>query len=202
MGITQDKAALRRVLRGQTLPPHRRQQASAAICASLLALPELANAPVVFAFVPTPRAPDITPALRSLLANGHTLALPRCTAPGIMEARQVDSLDNLSPGSYGIPEPGPDRPLIPWGMLSAAIIPCVAADRAGGRLGHGGGYYDRFLSWAPPDMAALMVCYAHQLVEQVPAEPHDIPVPLVITQEGVWRDGKPEGRQHRWTPAE
>ena len=190
MGITQDKAALRRVLRGQTLPPHRRQQASAAICASLLALPELANAPVVFAFVPSPREPDITPALGSLLANGRTLALPRCTAPGIMEARQVDSLDNLSPGSYGIPEPGPDRPLI------------VAADRAGGRLGHGGGYYDRFLSWAPPDMAALMVCYAHQLVEQVPAEAHDIPIPLVITQEGVWRDGKPEGRQHRWTPAE
>ena len=63
MGITQDKAALRRVLRGQTLPPHRRQQASAAICASLLALPELANAPVVFAFVPPPREPDLPPAL-------------------------------------------------------------------------------------------------------------------------------------------
>ena len=80
-------------------------------------------------------------------------------------------------------------PLIPWGERSFAIVPCIAADRRGGRLGHGGGYYDRFLAWAPGDMAAAMVCFSDRLVDAVPMGELDIPVPLVVTEEGTWREG-------------
>lgn len=195
MGPLEQKAALREECRRRTaaLSPDYRRGASAAICRHLLTLPALTTAPVVFSFLPVPGEPDITPVLEELLRRGKTLTLPRCISPGVMEARQVDRLRGLALGRYGIPAPGEDRPLVPWGMLSAAIIPCVAADRNGGRLGHGGGYYDRFLTWAPPDMTAIMVCFDALVVEQVPAAPWDIPVPVVVTEKGIWREGEKEG---------
>ncbi|MCI8907697.1 MAG: 5-formyltetrahydrofolate cyclo-ligase [Angelakisella sp.] len=191
MDIASEKAALRQAVgrRSALLSPNYHQRASAAICKRLLALPELLAAPAVFGFFPTPGEPDITPVLEALLAQGRTLTLPRCLSSGVMEARQVERLAGLCPGKYGIPEPGPEHPLLPWGMLSFAILPCVTADRQGGRLGHGGGYYDRFLAWAPPDLNAAVVCFSALLAEKVPMGPLDIPIPLTITEEGTWREG-------------
>ena len=191
MDIASEKAALRQAVgrRSALLSPNYHQRASAAICKRLLALPELLAAPAVFGFFPTPGEPDITPVLEALLAQGRTLTLPRCLSSGVMEARQVERLDQLSPGRYRIPEPGPDRPLVPWNEVAFAILPCVTADRQGGRLGHGGGYYDRFLAWAPPDLNAAVVCFSALLAEKVPMGPLDIPIPLTITEEGTWREG-------------
>ena len=185
------KAALRRAMgrRARELSPDCRTRASAAICRRLLALPELEAAPVVFAFCPTPLEPDLAPVLRELLRRGRTLALPRCVSPGVMEARRVHDLSQLVPGAYGLLEPPPEAPLIPWGMLSFALVPCVAADRRGGRLGHGGGYYDRFLAWAPGDLDAALVCFSALLAEEIPMGETDVPVPLVVTEEGIWRKG-------------
>ncbi len=174
------------------LPPGYQEGASAAICRRLLSLPELAAAGTVFGFYPGPGEPDILPVLEALLAGGRRVALPRCTSPGVMEARQVERLDQLSPGRYCIPEPGPDRPLVPWNEVAFAILPCVTADRAGNRLGHGGGYYDRFLAMAPEGMGAAVVCFASLMPRQVPTEAHDRPIPLVITEEGTFGAGSLE----------
>lgn len=184
------KAALRRAMgrRARELSPDCRARASAAICRRLLALPELEAAPVVFGFCPAPPEPDLTPVLRELLCRGRTLALPRCVSPGVMEARRVRDLSALVPGAYGLMEPPAEAPLIPRGTISFALVPCVAADRRGGRLGHGGGYYDRFLA-APGDPAATLVCFSALLAEEIPMGETDVPVPLVVTEEGVWRKG-------------
>lgn len=185
------KTTLRRAIRAraQTLTPAYRARASAGICRNLLALPELSGAAAVFGFCPAGAEPDITPVLEQVLAGGRTLALPRCLSAGVMEARRVSSLAKLTPGAYGLMEPPSGAPLAPWGLLDFAIIPCVTADLGGGRLGHGGGYYDRFLAWAPGDMTAALVCFHRLLSEAVPMDALDIPVPLVVTEEGVWREG-------------
>lgn len=192
MGAFQRKQWMRQAVkkRAAGLSPDYLRQADAAICRCLLSLPELTAADVVFSFFPVSGEPRITPVLAELLARGKTLALPRCVGPGVMEARQVEELAGLIPGRYGIPEPGPDCPAIPWDRLSFAILPCVTADRAGRRLGHGGGYYDRFLAQAPPGMASTVVCRAALMPRRVPVQPHDLPVPLVVTEEGVWRQGR------------
>ncbi len=191
MTIQAVKTALRRAMaqRARALSPDYRARASAAICRELLALPELEAAPAVFGFFPAPLEPDVAPVLRELLHRGKTLTLPRCVSPGVMEARRVRDLSALVPGAYGLMEPPADAPLIPWGMLSFALIPCVAAGRQGGRLGHGGGYYDRFLAWAPGDLAAALVCFSALVTQEIPMGELDIPVPLVVTEEGVWRKG-------------
>ncbi len=191
MNIQAAKAGLRRVMgrRARELSPEYRARASAVICRELLALPELGAAPVVFGFYPAALEPDLTPVLQELLRRGKTLALPRCVSSGVMEARQVEDLSALVPGAYGLMEPPAEAPLLPWGLLSFAAVPCVAADRQGGRLGHGGGYYDRFLTWAPGDLTAALVCFSALLEERIPMEETDFSIPLVVTEEGVWREG-------------
>lgn len=63
-----------------------------------------------------------------------------------MELRQITDLRQLSPGTFGIPEPPADAPVLPADAIDFAVLPCVTCNHLGQRLGHGGGYYDRFLS--------------------------------------------------------
>lgn len=192
MTIPLQKQALRRDVKAQaiTLSEDYLRDSDAAICRVLLALSELKAANTVFAFCPVAGEPGILPVLEALLAAGKTLALPRCTAPGMMEARLVKDLKGLVPGRYGIRSPGEDCPLVPWEAFTFAILPCVAADREGNRLGHGGGYYDRFLAQAPRSMISAVVCRTALMRPMVPVEPHDIPAALVVTEDGVWRQGR------------
>ena len=191
MELSRQKKELRRQAREKALAmdPARRRAAGAAIRANLLGMEELARAGTVLAFCPMAREPDILPLLEGLLREGKALALPRCLAGGRMEFRWVEDLGLLRPGAYGIPEPGEELPPAAPEELDFAIVPCVAADRTGGRLGNGGGYYDRFLREAPGAMGAAVVCYDALLLPEVPREPHDILLPAVVTEEGVWRRG-------------
>lgn len=195
MTIAREKKSLRQTIkaRAAALSPDAVRRSDAAICRVLLALPELTAASTIFSFHPVGPEPGILPVLETLLAQGKTLALPRCTAPGVMEARQIMSLSGPAgpiPGRYGIPEPREDSPLIPWDAFSFAILPCVAADRLGNRLGHGGGYYDRFLAQAPCKMISAVVCRAALMPDSIPTLPHDLPADLVVTENGVWHHGR------------
>jgi 5-formyltetrahydrofolate cyclo-ligase len=122
---------------------------------------------------------------RELLQQGRLLVAPRVPTQGrALELRQVaDLTQDLAPSRWGIPEPQPERcPLLDPAQIDLVLVPGVAFDRWGNRLGYGAGFYDRlFLRLLP---SALRVACVHDalLVDRVPAEPHDVPVDLLITE--------------------
>ena len=113
------------------------------------------------------------------LLRGKALALPLCTGPGRMQARRVTDLSRLRPGRYGIPEPGPDCPELAPETIDLILVPGVAFDPRCGRVGQGGGYYDRFL----PLSRALRVgvCPEFALLDRVPVRAHDQRMDAVVT---------------------
>lgn len=171
------------------LSPRYQAASSRAIAAHLLAMPEYQAAGTVFCFVGCGREIDTRPVLESALAAGKVLCVPLCTGPGVMELRRITSLDELSPGSRGIPEPPADSPAVKTDDVDFAVLPCATCDHAGHRLGKGGGYYDRFL--AHYRGGSVLLCREKLIREEIPLEPHDYPVPWVLTERGLYEDGTP-----------
>ena len=157
----------------------------------LLALPEYRNAQTVFCFVSVRREINTFPVLQDILSSGKTLCVPLCVDKGIMEPRLVTDLSQLQTGRYGLLEPSCDAPLVDVDDIDFAILPCTTCNHAGQRLGKGGGYYDRFLSHYRG--GTVMLCREKLIREEIPVEPHDYPVPWVLTERGLYEDGTPAG---------
>lgn len=189
--MDEEKRRLRRQVSALTgaFPPGYLSRAGARIAERIAALPEYRRAGTVLAFAGTEREIDTGPLLAMILAGGKRLALPRCTGPGRMEARLAADTALLRPGAYGILEPEPDWPPVSPAEIGLILVPCAACDRAGRRLGHGGGYYDRYL--AAYGGSAALVCPEALVLDRIPQGPFDLPVPLLVTEAGVFRDGKP-----------
>ena len=187
--MDEEKQAMRREAaeKARALPAGFLHQAGRTIASVVAALPEYARARTVMAFAGTDREIDTAPLLARILSDGKRLALPLCTGPGRMEARLVSDPARLRPGAYGIMEPEADWPRVPPDMVDLVVVPCAACDRSGRRLGHGGGYYDRYL--AAYEGAAVLVCPEALVAERVPQGPFDRPVPILVTEKAVYRNG-------------
>ena len=190
MTLREEKQALRKAIRGQIaqFPAGYLTEAGACIAKQLAACPEYQKADTVMAFVSTATEPDMFPFLRQVLSDGKRLALPLCTGSGIMEARLVTDLSQLRPGSYNIPEPTEECPLLQSDMLQLVIVPCMACDSAGNRLGHGGGFYDRYLE--AYEGATLLVCPERLLQPHIPMEPLDKKISVVVTEYAIYRSNQ------------
>lgn len=187
----EEKQQLRAAVRAleRTLPDGYCQGADRAIAAHLLAMPAYQAANGLFCFVGAAREIDTRPILEDALAAGKTLCVPLCVAEGVMELRRVTALSELRPGAYGILEPPGDSPRIDPDAVDFAVLPCLTCDHGGRRLGKGGGYYDRFLSAYRG--GAVLVCRERLIRAEIPVEPHDYPVPWVLTELGLFEDGVP-----------
>ena len=187
----EEKQQLRRTMRAleSGLSARYKAASSRAIAAHLLAMPEYQEAGTVFCFVGTDREIDTRPILEDVLAAGKRLCVPQCVGKGIMELRQVTDLRQLIPGAYGILEPSADAPLVSLDEVDFAILPCLTCNHLGQRLGQGGGYYDRFLSHYRG--GTVLLCREKLIREEIPLEPHDYPVPWVLTERGLYEDGTP-----------
>ena len=183
--LQDEKARLRRAARARVWPDAAAQDQR--IAARALSLPAYRQAKTVCCFVSTPREIDTRPILLDALSGGKRLCVPLCLGAGAMEMRAVRSLAALSPGTWGILEPGPDAPCVPPEDIGLVLVPCLACDRRGYRLGQGGGYYDRWLSRYHGPTVAL--CREAALLDAVPRAPWDVPVSLVITERGCYGDG-------------
>ena len=192
MDLKEEKALLRSRTRqlAQGLSLREKAESDRAIVQRLLALDEYQNASSVFCFVGTPAEINTLPVIMDALQQGKTVAVPLCLAPGVMEARVLSAPEELVTGAFGIPEPRANAPLLPKESIGFAVVPCLTCDRQGGRLGKGGGYYDRYL--AGRGFAAAALCREALLCEEAPMEPQDVPVDLVVTDRAVYRNGHSE----------
>lgn len=191
MTKAEEKQQLRRSLRAleRELPARYKEESSLAIARHLLSMPEYQAAETVFCFVGTPREIDTTAILEDALSAGKRLCVPLCVGDGLMELRQITALHQLLPGTYGILEPPPESPSVAADTVDLAILPCLGCSHGGHRLGQGGGFYDRFLSHYRG--GAVLLCRERLIREDIPIEPHDYPVPWVLTERGLFEDGVP-----------
>jgi 5-formyltetrahydrofolate cyclo-ligase len=185
--LKQEKDRLRKALRdlAQSLPDAYIESSDRGIEQNVLALKQWKQARTVFIYVSIGREPRTRGLILSALADGKTVAVPRCLSNGEMEARVISSLDGLQPGPFGIPEPTASAPLLLPDAFDLIVAPCIAADRQGYRLGHGGGYYDRYLANIQCPSACL--CRACLLQPELPYDAFDRPVEFVITEDGCLR---------------
>lgn len=174
------------------LAPVERARASEAGCARLAALPALAaaSAPgrLVAGFVAARGEIDPRQALEAIRRAGGAVVLPRvegadAAAPGPrLRFHHAPEGAPLSRGRYGIAEPDGTSPEATLGELAAVLVPGLAFDAAGRRLGFGGGYYDELLAGrAEPPPVLVGFAYDFQMVERCPAGPDDVRVDWVVT---------------------
>ena len=187
--LLEQKKALRRKLRERagTLDAAERLRADGAIRDAIQGSEAWQSAGAVFAYVSMWAEPDTRMLIEAALREGKTVFVPRCYPGRVMKAVRIDSLDALRPGTLGIPEPVDDSVCAAPGELALALVPCVSASRDGRRLGHGAGYYDRFL--AEHRCRTMCLCYESLLCDAIPVDAHDVPMDAVVTEKAVYQKG-------------
>lgn len=196
MDSTDDVAAAKRAARARareardSVAVAERRLAAQALSHSLLELPELEIARVVLAYAALPSEIDPAPAVWRLRARGAAIAYPRIEAPGVLGIHLVGHELELIAGPFGLAQPSQHAPRAARDSVDAVIVPGVAFDDCGRRLGYGGGYYDRLLPTLRPDCLRIGVAFDEQLLEEIPSEDHDATVHLVVTPSRVIRVSK------------
>ena len=178
--LCEEKRALRALKRAQTegLAEEYIRQSDEAILKKLLSLPELERAGTVFLYYSVGREVSTVKLIESLLGSGRRAALPVSGDGGTMEFYPIDDLSRLRQGRYGIPEPPAGQAVRPE-KGDIIIVPALCCDRRGQRLGHGAGYYDRYL--AGTEAFSVCLCRRALLEDELPAGELDAAVSLVLT---------------------
>ena len=177
--VRQDKALLRaRLLAARSaLDPNDRREAGRLIRDALLDLPALQMAGTVAAYYSVGAEPDTRGLVYALWKRGTYVLLPLLRPNGDLDWASYEGPDSLVPGPRGLREPGePPRGVQAVARADVVLAPALAVDRAGNRLGRGGGSYDRALARVGPLIPVIALLYDDELLGHVPAEPHDTPV--------------------------
>lgn len=188
----QAKRALREKMRAlrASVPAEARGKRSEGIVTQLLALPELERAHTVLTFLPIQGEPTLDALHQALRARGVTLALTRINDANTLEVARFDDEASLVWGSFGLREPGREAALVPLASVDVVLVPGLVMDLHGQRIGYGKGHFDRLLP-SLPTAFRVGVCYDFQLVGEAPAQPHDVPLHAVVTDQQVVRPDAP-----------
>lgn len=189
-----EKKALRRLMieARQALSPEERRARSLQAQRVLLDSPLWDRVQWVLLYLPIRGEVETSLLVERGLAQGKRILLPRVEQASrhLWLHRWTGDPGELTLGAYGIQEPRADLPLVPPEEVELAMLPGVAFDRQGYRLGYGGGYYDRAL----PGMSRavrLGLAFSLQVVEELVAEPHDARLHGLVTEEGLTWVGEP-----------
>lgn len=179
----------------KAVPREERKRGDAAICGRILALDPFAAAPGVAAYVSDGAEPDLEPVCRAVLAAGKVLALPRFVPEtGEYElARVPDPARDLVPGRYGLPEPRSEMAKVTPGADWLWLVPGVAFDGAGTRLGRGGGFYDRLLAAGAGHIIGVFRQVQFH-AGRLPCEAHDRKLDMAVTEIQTYSCFGPGGR--------
>ena len=183
-GVREEKAALRtRLLTARAaLPGEQRTAAGRAIRDALLERPEVQMAGTIAAYYSVGAEPDTRGLLFALWKRGSYVLLPLLRPDGDLDWASYEGPESLVPGPRGLLEPG-EPPRGPGAVARADLVlaPALAVDRAGNRLGRGGGSYDRALARVGPLVPLIALVYDAELLDRVPAEPHDVKVRAAVS---------------------
>ncbi len=158
-----------------------------AIFKNLISLPEFVSATRVFTYLSIEREPDTRALIDYCLKLGKTVALPcDCGKDGKMSFALLNSpIGTLSAGVYGIPVPPETAERLDPQASDIIIVPALCYDEKGYRLGHGGGYYDRYLSKHP--ILSIGLCREALVVDSVPRDSYDKRADIIITDKRIAR---------------
>ncbi len=176
--------------RRDAIPEDQRRARSLAISQKVLTLPEFAAARVVMAYMSMGSEFDTRPLVEAVLQRGAQLVLPRVDKTTKMLALYAvrDLQRDLKSGIWGIREPDPARcDTVPLAQVDFILMPGAVFDRQRQRLGYGGGFYDKLLSLPERRALTVAVAFDEQVVAQVPTEPHDIPVDILVSDHDLQR---------------
>jgi 5-formyltetrahydrofolate cyclo-ligase len=180
--VDQAKAALRRQLLAgrRQISPEQRAAAGRGIRDAVLSLPQTQMAGTVAAYYSVGTEPDSHALVYGLWKRGSYVLLPLLRPDGDLDWASYEGPDSLRPGPRGLTEPAePPRGVTAITSADLVLVPALAVDRAGLRLGRGGGSYDRALARVGDQVPTVALLYDRELLDEVPAGPDDRPVRLV-----------------------
>ena len=190
--MREEKAALRQKIQNlkEALREEDRLAWSAILQEEIMKKKEWQEAPVVFSYLTLGKEVDTLPLIREALSQGKRVYIPVILrneeGRSQMEASELLSLEeDLAPGTLGILEPRKESLRIRDPRdIAFLLLPGLAFDTRGGRLGYGGGYFDAFLPRLSPRCTLLAAAFSFQVVDEVPMEPHDLKIPALLTEQG------------------
>jgi 5-formyltetrahydrofolate cyclo-ligase len=191
----QEKHQLRAVAHLRRLHQQNGERLSEMIFERIVRLPQYAQARTVLSYVSFRSEVSTRAFFQRMWADRKQVVVPYCMAQHL-ELFCFSGFDDLVPGMLGILEPKPelrgqDQRRANVGELDLLVIPGLAFDRQGGRIGYGKGYFDRLLPGARPDALLAAVAFECQLFEAVPMQSYDVRVDAVVTENEIYRRSLP-----------
>ncbi len=176
------KETIRKTLLGRRESLGETRNKSILIKRALFSSNEYRHAKTILFYMPIRNEVDTADMIREALKKKNVALPVTDTGNHRLIISRISSIEKMKQGAYGIPEPRKISELEP-GDIDLVIVPGVAFDRRGGRIGFGKGYYDRFLYRL--DIPRIALAYSFQVLDEVPVQDHDVKVDRIITENGV-----------------
>lgn len=170
------------LIKQRSLPQEYREQASQAILNQLKTHKDYLLAASIFIYVGQAAEVDTTLIIKDALAKGKKVLVPKTIRLGYMEACEIDSMEDLFPGTHGILEPKDTTYVVDPSKIDLAFVPCVSYTKEGFRLGYGGGFYDRFLPRG--SFKRILIAFSEMESETLPHDSFDEKVHGILTEKG------------------
>ncbi len=187
-GLHAEKKQMREVILAvrDAMPPVVRRAASLAINEKICELSAYRHARTVLAYIGFGSEIETQALIERIIADGKIAVLPRVDrATQSLILHSVKSLSELVTSKWGIREPPAEAPVKSASAIEFILMPGVAFDRSGNRLGYGRGYYDKWVLSADPALARVAAAFSCQIVAKVPVGPHDQKIDTVITENEI-----------------